>query len=255
MTNYKKVAKGLCPIALARVVKRRSLEEGLRAAERAALAVEYLESRELLRIPELPLGLLMGDAKVEIVLESQCYEDGMLPLEHALALLSLIRMEQPGKILEIGTYMGHTTRALARNLPEAEIHTVDLPRDFSPEQDRRADMEKDDFHLIAQRQVGREFLGTEYARRIHQHFADTAEWDFAPAKGADCFFIDGGHSYDYCRHDTEKCLEAGNGKGLFFWHDCDDAHPGVIRFLNEWREKGHEVVRIRETCLAYWKAG
>src|ERR1035437_494542 len=39
----------------------------------------------------------------------------------------------------------------------------------------------------------------------------------------------------------------------FLWHDCDDRHPGIVRFLLEWRELGRDVCRIHGTSLAFWR--
>jgi hypothetical protein len=52
----------------------------------------------------------------------------MLPSEQAMA--------------EICTFMGHTTKLLAINLPEAIIHSVDLPLDFAPDHDNVTEKKK-----------------------------------------------------------------------------------------------------------------
>src|SRR5207245_2080156 len=126
-----------------------------------------------------------------------------LPSDNAMALLALAIAASPKVVLEIGTFMGHTTKLLAMNLPDSIIHSVDLPLDFIPEQDKVAGPKKDDFHLIARREVGREYRGSSYEARIRQHFVDTAAWNFKEAAGATFFFIDGSHTYDYCKIDSE----------------------------------------------------
>jgi hypothetical protein len=204
-------------------------------------------------IPEISLDTILGPAKAEIHLTIQRYEDGMLPTHQAIALLTVAVTSAPKVVLEIGTFMGHTTRQFAANLPGAIIHTVDLPLDFSPNQDP-GQLEKDDAHLIAKREVGREFRRTLYEARIRQHLVDTATWDFKDAAGATLFFIDGSHTYDYCKHDSERCYELCQGKGVFLWHDCDETHPGVAKVLLEWRKLGRDVRRIKGTPIAYWKS-
>jgi predicted O-methyltransferase YrrM len=135
------------------------------------------------------------------------YEDGMLPSEQALALLSILVAEAPNEVLEIGTYMGHTTRQMAENLEAATIHTFDLPENYSTEAETKETLVKDDIHLIRNRVVGREFKGQSCASRIQQHFADTANWNFGEAGKTTFFFIDGAHTYEYCKSDTEKCFQ------------------------------------------------
>ena len=204
-------------------------------------------------IPVSSLDEILGATKAQIHLTIQRYEDGILPSNQAMALLAIAVASAPKVALEIGTFMGHTTRQLAMNLPEAMIHSVDLPLDFKPEQDNVVEKKKDDFHLIARRQVGREYRGTPYESRIRQHFIDTAIWDFKAADGASLFFIDGSHTYDYCKNDSDRCFELCRGKGVFLWHDCDDTHPGVVKALLEWRALGRNIVRIEGTPIAYWK--
>ena len=176
------------------------------------------------------------------------HRDGALPPNQAYSLLSIAVAKSPDSVFEIGTYWGHTTLLLARNLPDAIIHTIDLPEDFNLESDDGP--AKDDMHLIKDRRVGSEYLDLAGSERIVQYFGDTATWDFSPVKGCSFFFIDGAHTYEYTKNDTEKCLDACGGKGTFLWHDCDDKHPGVVRYLEE-RSRVARVSIIRGTCLAY----
>jgi hypothetical protein len=87
-----------------------------------------------------------------------------------------------------------------------------------------------------------------------QHFGDTANFNFSKFGNPTFFFIDGSHTYEYCENDSEKCLALCQGKGLFLWHDCDHSHPGVVRFISEWRAAGRNIARIEGTGLAYWKS-
>jgi methyltransferase family protein len=205
--------------------------------------------REMM-IPQVALESIVHDI-VPHDLAALPYEDGQLLDHEAHVLLAIARAAQPRKVLEIGTYYGHTTLNLARALPKAEIHTVDLPLDF----DYSTGPELTDFHLLSRRQVGIYFHGRIESSRIKQHFADTANWDFKYTgyPPATFFFIDGSHSYFYVKNDSEKCYNLCNGHGIFVWHDCDDNWcPGVERLLDEWRALGRDVVRIEGTRLGFW---
>ena len=213
------------------------------------------DMEDLKSIPEVSLDEILGDRKVQIKLTMQKHEDGLMWTQDAEALLSILLLEKPKEVLEIGTFMGHTARTMAENLPGCIVHTVDLPLDFSSSQETPASMPpKDDFHLINRRVVGREFKGTEWEKQIVQHFGDTAGMDFQKIGQPTFFFIDGSHTYEYCKLDSEKCFAVCGGKGVFLWHDCDEWHPEVVRFVNEWRSAGRNIVRIKGTYLAYWKA-
>lgn len=219
----------------------------------ALSAARFPNATTNLPIPTIQLHQIIGKNRPKISLTVRPDEEGVLPYDQALALAAIVASEKPGAVLEIGTFMGVTTLLLAENCPEAAIHTVDLPTHFTPNQTGPSDLPKDDFHLIARRVVGREFKGKAAASRITQHFADTAIWDFSNAGTPTFFFIDGSHTYEYCKNDSNKCYEVCSGKGVFVWHDCDHNHPGVIRFLLEWRSMGRDIRRIVGTPLAFWK--
>jgi len=209
--------------------------------------------QRLKSIPEITLGEILGTRKTMIKLDVQPYEDGMLPAQETMALLTILTAENPREVLEIGTFMGHTTKAMAENLPDSIIHTVDLPADFSLRQDVKEGPPKDDFHLITRRVVGREFKGQAVEQRIRQHFGDTATINFQEFGRPTFFFIDGSHTYEYCRQDSEKCFALCGGAGTFLWHDCDAGHPGVLKFISKWRGLGRKIARIEGTAIAYWK--
>ncbi|HSY43063.1 MAG TPA: class I SAM-dependent methyltransferase [Candidatus Acidoferrum sp.] len=259
----KNAVRFLLGFNLASVVRgsRFGFQEFVNSCYKGIIAVHPLESRKkiaeehaLKSIPEVSLDEILGDRKVLIKLIIQRHEDGMMWAHEAQALLSILVMENPKEVLEIGTFMGHTTRRMAENLPDSRIHTVDLPLDYSTAQATTGLPPKDDFHLIKRRVVGREFKDQDCEKRIVQHFADTAVVDFKEFGHPTFFFIDGSHTYEYCKQDTEKCLALGGGKGTFLWHDCDEWHPEVVQFIREWRAAGNDVVRIKGTYLAYWKA-
>jgi predicted O-methyltransferase YrrM len=92
--------------------------------------------------------------------------------------MSLVCDREPLVVLEIGTYNGATTRLIARNLPRAKIHTLDLPPDISSEQLQQSKLPKDDLHLIGKRRVGEAFLADPAITNITQHYGDSATWDF-----------------------------------------------------------------------------
>jgi hypothetical protein len=260
VNRYLEALQGLNLAAL-----RRGLQDGPRALGQASRAA-YLAARpvpknssdfvgaQLRQIPVMLLDDLLGGKACQIRLRVMKYEDGMTAYRDVLALVSILVAENPSEVLEIGTYMGHTARAMAENLETATIHTIDLPSDFSPGDYADNRPPKDDFHLIGRRIVGREFKGQPCESRVVQHFGDTAVMDFSQIGRPTFFFIDGSHTYEHCKSDSEKCLSLCPKGGTFLWHDCDEGHPGVIKFILEWRVRGRSIVRIHGTDLAYWKS-
>jgi Methyltransferase domain len=201
-------------------------------------------------IPEVPLEEVIERSPTITLDGCYRYVDGALPLNDLISLLCLLRDRSPRVVLEIGTFNGITTRLMAINLPGATIHTVDLPEDFDTKTDIGS-FPKDDFHLITKRRVGESYRSDSSVTNVVQHYGDTANWDFSNAPKAEFFFIDGSHTYNYVKNDTEKCIAAILGRrATILWHDCDPRHPGVVRWLAEMTTSGYAVKRIAGTDLA-----
>jgi hypothetical protein len=219
-----------------------SLDKILRKLRNMGVLPKPSAEKLLVRIPEVSLSEIVSKPTIRVV-GTYSYVDGYLPWCDILGLISVLVDRSPRTILEVGTFNGYTTRLMALNLPDAEIHTIDLPEDFK---DTGTGQEKDDFHLILSRRVGFEYRADPSVKSIQQHFGDTAEYIF-PA--AEFCFIDGSHTYSYARNDTEKALASGATKTLV-WHDCDRFHPGVTGWLVEMIQAGYLIRRIKDTNLA-----
>ena len=208
--------------------------------------------KQLSTIPVMDINDVVTKFPIAKIDGRQQYVDGALPHPDLMALLALLDEWKPDLVLEIGTFNGSTTAAMALNAPRAIIHTVDLPLNFDPAQEEAGAMPKDDFHLIKQRRVGEAYASLPEIKNIVQHFADSAKWNFAPVKGASFFFIDGAHTYEYARNDTEKCLSVAAPRSRFILHDCDDHHADVVRYVHELVRQGYPVSRIKNTSLAFF---
>ena len=175
------------------------------------------------------------------------HRDGAMPQQDLLAVLALVAERKPQVLFEIGTFDGATTAMLALNAPGATVHTLDLPPGH---QAFDSQLKQDDLHLVEKRRVGAEFRLAP-GSRIVQHLGDSATWDYAPVREADFVLIDGAHSYEYIRSDTEKCLAHCRRPLTVIWHDCDLYHPGVVRWLAEMVASGQPVRRFRGTSVAF----
>ena len=63
-------------------------------------------------------------------------------------------------------------------------------------------------------------------------------------------FIDGSHSYDNVRNDTERILDLMAPGGIVPWHNYVPAWPGVVEYLGE-RSQQLSLVRVEGTNLVY----
>lgn len=184
MKRVLKVILGFNAVSLIHLV-RAGPKQFLRACNRAFTAAQRAGTTELDKIPEVSLDDILGDRRPVIRLSVRRYEDGMLPGDQAMALLSILVAERPKEVLEIGTYMGHTTTQMAENLETATVQTVDLPEDFSAESDAEQNLPKDDFHLIKQRIVGREFNWAFLRQPNHSALRRYRDLEFSRGRTSD----------------------------------------------------------------------
>lgn len=200
----------------------------------------------LVRIPKAQLERIFpGIGDIEISLSHDTLERA---LGHGEAfVLSLITAWlQPRRIFEIGTASGQGTLLMARQAPEARIDTLDLGNERPSLGVQRGQPPWQDLDTI-----GRAYKESPHADRVHQHFGDSANFDFSPFKGEiDLVLVDGAHTYDYVTSDSREALEMVGSSGVVVWDDCNALSPGVSRALLELRRQGEPVYRIVGTRLA-----
>jgi hypothetical protein len=168
---------------------------------------------------------------------------GMQTVDGLFALGSLARHVNAKLIFEIGTYQGVTTWFLAKNNPDAEVHTLDLP----PEEEPLLPVEESD-EFRAQR--GGMYYVQHQAENVIQHWEDSATFDFSPWTGlCDLIYIDGAHSGEYVRSDTENALRLLNSAGAIVWDDYWRRSPGTTDALHHYLGEGLELRRIPGTRL------
>jgi len=151
-------------------------------------------------------------------------------------LKMLVRMRQPQRILEIGTYTGYATLCLAEGLSEGgEIHTIEV------------DDEMEDF-------IRNQFGQSALKDRIHLHIGDASEVIPNLEGWFDLVFIDA-DKRDYCDYYAlvfDKVKEGGiiladntlwNGKVLEEPHPNDKQTTGIMRF-NEMIAKDKRIEKV-----------
>lgn len=150
-------------------------------------------------------------------------------------LATVVSALQPSKIFETGTFRGVGALTMALNAPEAEIYTVDLP-------DNAADSETltkgdKEWVRLSRGCTGAAFENYPEAARIHQIWANSLTFQASEiATGVDFFFIDGGHSYECVKADTENALKVLSPNGVILWDDYTWFMPGVQDYLSELRK-------------------
>lgn len=163
-----------------------------------------------------------------------------------ISLVLLVKKAKAKSVFEFGTYKGVSITQLALNLAEdSQIRTLDLPDQSSIELNI-----SDPDELQIAREGGKGSLVPEHLRsRVQFLKQDSAKFDEQPLAGqVDFIFVDGAHSYDYVKNDSEKAWRMLRSGGIVAWHDCRVADPDVVRFLIE---SNFNAARIIGTSLAF----
>lgn len=136
-----------------------------------------------------------------------------------------------GHIVEIGTNRGGTTAEIADAFPTREIHTVDcnLP-----------------VYGLNEEDIGAE---CKSCNNVQLHRMDSK--DFHHPQGTGVIFIDGDHTWEGVKADTEKALaHYRNHRGIIIWHDYTPEFE-VWPYLGWLRHNMHwDIAQVDMTSLA-----
>ncbi len=134
---------------------------------------------------------------------------------------------------EIGTNRGRTAWTVARHCPDIRVHTLDLPSKEALSEVAFGLNQSDQDFFTADWDRGDAYRGTPEEARIETLLGDSATFDYGPYEGQmDVVLVDGAHSYDYVRSDTENALRMLSPTGAIIWDDYP-AIPGVFKYLTE----------------------
>lgn len=153
------------------------------------------------------------------------------PVE-AMVLAALAQVAGAKRVFEFGTYKGVSTTQLALNVPEGGmVFTLDLPEDHPayvlpiPRPEEQA--------IAAEGSKGI-LIPRDLLNRVTFLQSDSATFDESPYLGSiDLAFVDGAHSYEYVKNDSEKAWRMLRSGGIIAWHDCVPSHRDVVKYVKE----------------------
>lgn len=187
-----------------------------------------------------PTDLFPGLDGIALPIASMNEESGHVNHADLLYVAAIAQLRQARNIFEFGTYQGRTTYFLTFASPDARVTTLNLP----PEQDPS----------VAPF-LGIMFRGSDREDRITQLLQDSRLFDAGPhAASMDYVFVDGDHSYELVKNDTEKALAMLRPGGMIVWHDYMPKCPGVMRYIRDFAEE-RPVFRLRNTSLVVYIDG
>ncbi|MBF0446594.1 MAG: class I SAM-dependent methyltransferase [Magnetococcales bacterium] len=177
--------------------------------------------------------------------------DGNVRLSE-LAILSLAAAatEAGTQIIEIGTFDGRTSLNLANNAPPGcTIHTLDLP---IGDQESFQKVTGGDQKYLPTVQSGARIDSAppHLKQRITRLYGDSTTFDWSPYHGqAGLVFVDGAHTYEFTRKDTETAFKLARNGALIIWHDYG-VWKGVNQALEEICARDNlDMIWIRGTSL------
>ena len=182
------------------------------------------------KMPSLKASELFGNKNTPVQFHAQFLVSGGLQPSEAVYLMTLASLLRCSDVFEIGTCSGMTAYNLASNIP-GTVHTLDLPAEnLSPV----LPIEPGDKSFWGTKDEDRHWIGKKGADRIIPLRGDSATFNFFPYyKKMDLVFVDGAHSYEYVKKDSQTALSLIKDDGAIVWHDYAPAWSGVIKALNE----------------------
>ena len=148
---------------------------------------------------------------------------------------TLVAGYAPKTIFEIGTYNGFTTLHMAVNSPEdCKIYTLDLPPEYDLSKPQGNSYDDVLVMQLSQSSIAKRFYKNHPLRfKVIELFGDSSAFDFTPYLGKiDMVFIDGNHSMEFVKKDSENAFKMVSENGLIIWHDFDYIiHKDVFTYL------------------------
>ena len=171
-----------------------------------------------------------------------------ISLLESAALAALIKKVRAKRVFEFGTYKGVSTTQMAMNLDhDGLIYSLDLPEGGSAKVSLQISKKQE--RAIAGETGKGSLIPKDLLHQIVFLKEDSACFDPSPlVETMDLVFVDGAHSIDYVRNDTEKGWRMLRDGGVIAWHDCTPSHRDVVRYLQCFPEK---VMLVRGTSLAF----
>ena len=160
-----------------------------------------------------------------------------ISLLESAALSALIKKVRAKRVFEFGTYKGVSTTQMALNLPtDGLIYTLDLPEKDGGKV--ALQIPKESERAIAGETGKGSLIPKHLLRQIVFLKEDSAHFDPKPFEGTmDLVFVDGAHSSDYVRNDTEKGWRMLRDGGVMAWHDCTPSHRDVVHYLHSFHQR------------------
>ncbi|MDD5193709.1 MAG: class I SAM-dependent methyltransferase [Candidatus Nanoarchaeia archaeon] len=203
-----------------------------------------------IKIRDLPKIFNASSSNIDFPKSMQVKDGSLTSLKEFEALVSLCKLSNPKNIFEIGTFEGYSTYTLVKNSEDSIIYTLDLPNKNIILKYNVGDLNQK--YISQNKQII--FLNKIEKSRIKQLYGDSAVFDFKKFYDKmDFIFIDGSHTYEYTKNDTEKAFKMIRKNGVVVWHDYNPKYwKGTVKYLDE-LALTKNLYHIEDTYLVFYK--
>jgi hypothetical protein len=168
------------------------------------------------------------------------------------AILFLMKKACKNNFVEIGTWYGKTTYEIAVRFPEKMIFTMDyIEKDLilDPASNRALIKNKDDLCKHAK------YLSNVCFVYANSHIYDFNKFLNLLYKTPDFFFIDGDHSFNGVKIDTEKAIDflEENGGGTIAWHDIHTKNLTQVPDYMKYLGKTQDIYYLKNSNIGFMK--
>jgi predicted O-methyltransferase YrrM len=164
-----------------------------------------------------------------------------LNAEETAALVGLIASVRPLVMLEFGTNLGITAKAILDALPELQTYIgIDVPWPYTP----RLSCQRDEVPYTAGR-----FAAAD--PRFKLLLRESTTLMAAELEPVDAVFIDGDHSALGVLHDSELARDLLQPGGIIVWHDFGNPAVEVTPVIKQLVAEGWRISAVPNTWLAY----
>ena len=158
-------------------------------------------------------------------------------------IVTLTNAFRPKTFLEIGINAGHTARRILQFSPFIQSYVgVDIPFEYK----ETAGSQDNEVPKVAGSEVN------DSRVKIITRLFGVKNIDPSELGTFDFIFIDGDHSYEGIKTDTEYCENILNPGGVMIWHDFPQL-PYVYDYLMELNSKNNNerIIWIENTLVAF----
>lgn len=174
---------------------------------------------------------------VQLSQEAALISEGMTHLNDYLALGAILEAFQPKQIFEIGTYKGITSDFFLQVLPDSKVISIayiNPKKKFLKKRFNNSELSPQEVGCYVHPSRKERFV--QIFGNSHHLIAKEMVEKFGPM---DLIFIDGDHSLNGVKKDTELALEMIHQKSSICWHDANpkERYTPVRNFLENEVEK------------------